>query len=255
MRQVEWIGLPGSGKSTLAGDVARWARSATRVVELEDVSHEHMRGNVTDPLWRSVSRVLPAPVGRRFADSMFLRSADHFNALRSFLVEYPHVFEVALRAQARRSGYELMPDMVIGWLLGLAARFTVAARLPGDPLIVMAEGFANRAVTLVGYKFGPADESDLRAYIEAIPRPRAVIYVATPPEVCASRLTDWSVRLQEIPASDRSDFLSDAHRCLQIVAESLRQRAVPVYVVENDVLDQASESVRAALTSLVASPT
>lgn len=248
MRHIDWVGLPGSGKSTLRRSTLRWADEITPTLSTNEVVTLYLGRHSSDPVWRKMGRVIPSSLVSRFAQPAFVRSTDHFTGIRDFMQRHPDLIEVVLASTRRRSAFEPQADKILGWWLHLAAIHSVAHRLPGDPFVLFDEGFTNRAISLFGYRFGDADEQDLARYLHAIPRPSAVVHMATPVETCVERMQDWSVRFEGFPIAERMAFMNSAQRCLERILGHLNEMGVPVCVVENSgELDRSEGELRAQL--------
>ena len=252
MRHIDWLGLPGSGKSTLHRATLRWADEITPTLSTNGVVTQYLKHHSSDPVWKTMGRVVPAGLLGRFAQPAFLRSPDHFTSIRDFMLRYPDLVEVVLASSRRRSGFEPRADMILGWWLHLAAVYVAAGELPGDPVVLFDEGFTNRAISLFGYRFGDVDEPDLDRYVHSIPRPSAVVYLATPVETCIERIDDWSVRFADFPAEERVAFMHSAQRCLERVVDHLNGMSVAVCVVKNEGdVDEALRDLRGQLTPVL----
>ena len=252
MRHIDWLGLPGSGKSTLRRATLRWADEVTPTLSTNAVVTRYLRHFSSDPVWKKMGRVIPSSLVSRFAQPAFVRSTDHFTGIRDFMQRYPDAIEVVLASSRRRADFEPRVDKILGWWLHLAAVYSAADELPDDPVVLFDEGFTNRAISLYGYRFGEVDEPDLHRYMRAVPRPAAVVYMATPVETCIERMDDWSVRFEDFPVEERISFMQSAQRCLDRVLEHLHEMSVPVLVVENDgVMSETERDLRGQLTPML----
>lgn len=252
MRHIDWLGLPGSGKSTLRSSTSIWAAKVAPTLSTNEVVTRYLKGHSSDPVWRTFGRVVPAGLLRRFAQPAFVRSTDHFTGIRDFMQQHPDLIGVVLASSHRRSRFEPRVDSLLGWWLHLAAVYAIAERLPGDPMVLFDEGFTNRAISLFGYRFGDADEDDLARYMRSIPRPSAVVYMATPVGTCVERMGDWSVRFDGFPIEERMAFMNSAQRCLERILDHLAELEVPVCVVENSGdLGESERELRAQLAPIL----
>jgi len=253
MRHIDWLGLPGSGKSTLRRATSTWGQGAP-TLSTNAVVTNYLKRHSSDPVWRAMGRVVPAGLLSRFAQPAFVRSTDHFTGIRDFMQRHPDLIGVVLASSGRRSDFEPRFDKILGWWLHLAAVYSAADRLPGDPIVLFDEGFTNRAISLFGYRFGDDDEDDLARYMHSIPRPAAVVYMATPVDTCIERIGDWSVRFDGFPIEERTAFMYSAQRCLERVLDHLDEMAVPVCVVENTgELAVSERELRGQLTPILRS--
>jgi broad-specificity NMP kinase len=128
--------------------------------------------------------------------------------------------EIVLASQRERRERDRGQDQVLGWVVNLMARYQLAIESDRFDSLVIDEGFLQRAVALFGHGFGPEDEVNLRAYLEAIPRPDVVVLVETPLELCIRRLDSrgWSERVAEVSEPDRLGFLEASSRVVNEVS-------------------------------------
>lgn len=117
--------------------------------------------------------------------------------------------------------------------------------------MVLDEGFAHRAVTLLGFQFGghETDHDLLRKYIAALPPPSLVIHVAADP-VAVHRRAGVPERFRFLDRDGQLRYLRDADACVLETASLLLGRGIDVLLVEND---GTLDSMRASAASLVRS--
>ncbi len=151
-----------------------------------------------------------------------------------FDAEHPDVMKAVVEAQSARAGRDRGQDLVRGWVTNLTARYQLTAEAtPGD-VVVIDEGFTQRAVALFGYGFAAEDRPLLARYLSSVPPSEAVIVVHTPLEVCASRLEarGWSERVADLSSEERLGFLDSSARVAAVVTEWLADAGRQVVTVD-----------------------
>jgi hypothetical protein len=113
----------------------------------------------------------------------------------------------------------------------------VVRHLTEREVLVVDEGFAQRAFTLYGYLPGPLRDTDIVGYVDQIPAPHALIYVDARPETCATRLAQRPrppFMLAHLdPAGQRAQLAVGRERLTTAVSR-LRGRGVRVETIETD---------------------
>jgi thymidylate kinase len=238
MRSVEFLGIPGSGKTTLASGVhSRLVASNTSAFTLAGAVSLGMRRGVGDRLIDPVMTHLPDRLLDRYSESGFIRSNALLVSLIDFMAAYPRAVSAFLEGQARRSDFELSSDLVIRWFLQLVARYQLAASaMSRDDLLLLDEGFAQRAITGFAHRFSEADYDDLSSYLIASPRPDLLIHLAVGTDLAAERLAgrgepEATKRLWGTD-TDPARFLADTARCADYVVEAARSAGWEVLEVD-----------------------
>ncbi len=243
MGHVEFLGAPGSGKSTLASALIT---DVPGTIGLEEAVRGEIKARSADPIARVAAR-LPGSTEGRVWKGVYARSADRLSALNRFLAAHPAALEAVLAGQRERAGRDLGQEQVLGWVLNLMARFQLATESPGSDLLVVDEGFGQRAAAVFGYGFSPEDHDNLARYLKAIPRPLSLIVVETPLETCITRLESrgWSERVAGLDEAQRIAFLRSSNFAITAVTDHLEELGIQVLRVDGTVPTQVGiEAIR-----------
>lgn len=228
MQVVEFLGIPGSGKTTLAtAVVTRLQDSGKPAFTLKEAVSKAMREGVGDRLVDPVMARLPKRLLARYSESGFIRSNAMLVSLMEFMTARPGAVAAFLEGQARRADYEVGTDLVIRWFLQLVARYQLATSVLGEgDVLILDEGFAQRAVTGFAHRFSAEDHPDIDRYLAAVPQPDLLVHLDVPVEVAIGRVTedgqvDPTKRLWGSDV-DPVGFLEDARGCVLRVVDVSR---------------------------------
>jgi hypothetical protein len=160
--------------------------------------------------------------------------------------------EIVFREMAELPDFRQRESFLYALLQHAVQREVIERHLPAGLPVIAEEGFAQRAMTLFGYRPDGAEESRVAAYARAMPKPVAIVWVDTPPDVCAVRLasrTQPPYPLRSLPAAQWAPQLDLARRVLATVSCALQASGIPVVAVQGepasfagqvaDALDQA----------------
>lgn len=185
-----------------------------------------------DALSRAAARLTRSSSGRVWKGA-YGRSSDRFSALVRFADQRPRLVETVLHIQQARQDRDVSQAMALGWMFNLMARFQLASEGDSD-LVVIDEGFCQRAVSLFAHGFDIHEDGELLdGYLDQIPLPELLVWVMTTPETAGRRLDGrgWSERMKGGDA-DRQGFLAGAFEVVELVKVALSDRGVPVIEVD-----------------------
>ena len=238
MQTVEFIGIPGSGKTTLMASAhAALGDSGVKAVTLADAVSIGMKRGVGDRLIDVVMTRLPERMLSRYSESGFIRSNALLVSLVDFMAAHPRSASAFLDGQARRADFELGTDLVIRWYLQLVARYQLASTaLDEDHVLLLDEGFAQRAITGFAHRFSEDDHDDVTAYLRAAPRPMLLVHLALGTDLAAERLAgrgepEVTKRLWGTD-TDPARFLADTARCVDYVVGAAREAGWEVWELD-----------------------
>lgn len=231
------MGLPGAGKTTLARELCRHARSrGCRSFEADEALYTALRRRTR---WYNLRRPLAYCTyarGRRWLDAVYARPRFAYESLGRFLDSHDGMAH-ALGAILRRPERFQDSARLIKWLVQLFSGYALAAdMLTQDEILILDEGFCNRALSIFGYCSGAVDPDQVRAYIAAVPAPNAVMCVDASSQTREARLAGRGLpsRLRNADAARRSELDRNFEVCLAVTAAELAARGIPVLHVNND---------------------
>ena len=226
MRVVEFLGAPGSGKSTIADLLPAHLEEAA---SLPETVRSAIARHGSDRMTRVAARLTRSAESRLW-NAAYARSTDRFAALTRFTAAHRDAIDAIVSMQRERAVRDLRPDLVLDWVLNLAARYQLATEGGESGLLVIDEGFAQRGVALLAGGFEESDLSLLAPYLGSMPRPDAVVMVDTPLDVCWNRLElgGWSQRLDGVDAVGRRRFLEATLSLSSRIASDLEESGARV---------------------------
>lgn len=239
MQVVEFLGVPGAGKSTVADALSEAVPGA---VSLGDAVRDSIGRRGGDPITRVAARLTRSPSSRLWS-AAYARSTDRLSALIRFASARPDFLESVLVAQRQRGGRDVRPDLVLGWIVNLMARYQLATEYGGAGWLVVDEGFAQRAVALLAAGYEQSDEPALRAYLDASPRPDVLVVVESSLNVCVARLDrrGWSERVARAKETDRQAFLEGCAQMVSLICTRSAEAGLEVISVSGE--DPVTNSV------------
>jgi hypothetical protein len=244
---IEFMGLPGAGKTTGAALLQRgqWGRDR-RLVPVAEAFWSSARreaAGILKPLLLRMPRVIRHPL----AGPMSRLDLGHL-----FLSRECRFCEVVFREMSCLPDPLQRQSFLYALLIHAVQREVIERHFPPDLLVVAEEGFAQRAMTLFGYRPEEAEADRLAAYVRFMPKPAAVVWVDTEPDLCAARLARRGqppYPLQSLPAPQWPAQLARARRVLASAAAALQESGVPVVAVRGD-RDDLAEQVSVMLAGI-----
>ncbi len=214
MTWIEFAGPVGAGKSSLIPMViSEYSRDGRRAVALDEAYRK--RG----------LHVGPIRMPRRIADA---------GRASAFLARHPRLAWQLIRAIAELPLPLWHRRIITGRLVALAVSDRIG-RHSGNDAIFVDEGWVHRAINLFAWGDGTINER-LDAYLGAIPRPDAVVFVDAPETIVGSRLLARGLprRLRSRDADEIELFLDRARRVVESSSAWMDAHGVRVIRVTND---------------------
>lgn len=253
---VEMAGAPGSGKSTVRESLSRsLAARGVPSSTLEDAVRPAMRAR---GLGRLLVRLLPEGV---VLDAALWRLylARRLGTGLALMASRPEMVRLLVSTQRNRPPLARSRDRrVIFWLIRTMGAHHILRRraVPGSVLLA-DEGLVHRTVQLFTSPVERADAERVGAYVASIEPPDLVVWVDTPPDVCARRAESRGARAHWTwsPAEIRA-YIDNAHGAVALTCQELAGRGIRVLTVDGagDNGGVHDELIAAALAEMGVSP-
>ena len=225
--RVEFCGVPASGKSTLCAGALRLLRDRGHaVLGREEMVDAGLRGRDFGLLGNFLGAVVPG--WRR----EFLGLPHGLNDWHRFVVDHPEFAARIHEWLAERGTDEQWRSCIFYSLLTTAFEYQLSQTAMRP--ILLDEGFAQRLFTLRGYR-GIGQAGDAVCYARAMPLPSGLVWVSTPPEVCAERLkqrAELPVLLQGESDSMLVLRLTEGQTLLADLAATMEEHGVAVLRID-----------------------
>jgi adenylate kinase len=249
----EVVGVPGAGKTTFVRNMASRAAKG-RFVELDAA--------LVAALARQSPKALRIPASDRkasgadnpyksFIGAHFYGSVARFESLVDFVTGHDRYVQTVIDAVAETSDAEAR-RLMLAWLFNLFAKYQyVATSSKSDGQILVDEGFVGRVVTLFAYRETIPPAEAIRAYVEAAPKPEAVIRLNASLAECHARLTGRPkgppTRFRSLSQEQQFQTLENCRRCIEIALEELSKSGVRIVDIdsERDPKDQVATALSA----------
>jgi hypothetical protein len=220
---VEFVGTPGSGKTTLA----------TALLAL--LEERHVAGSsVVGAARRHVRRTWAGALLARAAPSS-VRELLLWQAFRvlgatravGFAFEHPMLVRHAVGSQLR-PGIPLRTRIhVLYWFIHLCGRyrFLRATSLERE-VLVLDDGFMQRAVHLFASPFDQPNATRIRAYVDLIPRPDLLVVAVADWHECERRVRERGIWRHARHLSDRqlSRYFERAEQVVEVATRRAHER-------------------------------
>jgi RecA/RadA recombinase len=220
---VEFVGTPGSGKTTLA-------TALLALLEERKVAAANVVGAARDRVRRTrpgalLARRTPSPV----RDVMLWQAfyvLGVVNAL-GFSLEHLALVRHAVRSQLRR-GLPLRTRIhVLYWFIQLCGRYRfLMATLSERDVLVLDDGFMQRAVHLFASPFDQPNTAHIRAYVDQIPRPDLVVMAVAEWRECERRVRARGIwrHARHLSDAELSLYFEHAEQVVQVATRRAHQR-------------------------------
>lgn len=244
---VEFLGLPDSGKTTCFNEIKSILKQRGAAAKAID---EELAGLVMKDM-RELSG-LGSTFVKRHAN--LLRIASPLAARSTHLQRAYYYSEIAIGAysefvlenmelsglvtEAVHGGLKDNREqiMVMRMFFSLFSRYQVCARSmkPGE-LLVMDEGFCQRALSLWGRIDSGEDEPPMKKYLDLIPLPRVLLVIRLEPGECERRYAGRKYRglLKDLDLDDRIARLERIEALMDRLVPVLEKKGVQVFNLEN----------------------
>ena len=247
---VEFVGTPGVGKTTLATAlVALLEERGRAATDITGAARGHVRRTRPGHL---IDRLSP-PWARELLQWQVFYLLGVVHAVR-FAVERPALARHAFRSQLRRGLPFRTRAHVLYWFVHLCGRyrFLIATSTP-DEVLVLDDGFAQRAVHLFASPFHEPDAAQVTTYVDLLPTPDLLIVVLAGWRECERRVRERGVwrHARHLTSTQLSHYLEHAERVVDVATRRARERGWNISEISTD--DPGSDVLNAPLTRVLAS--
>lgn len=246
---VEFVGTPGAGKTTLATAlVALLDERGITAADTTGAARDHVRRTRPGHL---IGRRAP-PWARELLlwQAFYLLGVAH--AVR-FGIERPALARHAVRSQLRRGLPWRTRAHVLYWFVHLCGRYRfLTATSTRDEVLVLDDGFAQRAVHLFASPFHEPDAAQVTSYDDVIPTPDLLIVVQADWRECEQRVRERGVwpHARHLTSAQIARYLQHAERVVDVVTGRARERGWNVSEISTE--DTGSDAQGAPLARVLA---
>ena len=236
-RYIEFLGLPGSGKTTLARELCGYLNSNNhKAFQAEEALYVALRRrshyyNVRYPIkYCSYER------GKRWLHEVYRQPRFSYDPLNRFLNTHENMTAIFCSILQRPENIQDCA-LLIKWLVRLCGGYQLTQEnLKHDEVLVVDEGFCNRAISLFGYGSGAVDYGNLQAYVTHLPAPDLVMCVEASPATREKRLSarGYPARFKSASAQRRKELYCNFDACVSMVVAGLESRGISVLHIDND---------------------
>jgi hypothetical protein len=220
---VEFVGTPGAGKTTLA--TALLALLEERKVAAANVvgaARGHVRRTRPGAL---LARAAPSPVRDLILwQAFYVLGVVH---AVGFAFEHPALVGHAVRSQLRR-GLPLRTRIhVLYWFVHLCGRYRFLRTTSSErEVLVLDDGFMQRAVHLFASSFDQPDATRIRAYVDLLPSPDLLVVTMAEWRECERRVRDRGIWRHARYLSDAqlSLYFEHAEQVVEVATRRAHER-------------------------------
>jgi thymidylate kinase len=257
-KHIEFLGLPGSGKTTLAFELRGYLNShGHKALSAEQALYAALRRRSHYYELRYPIKYCSYERGKRWLYEVYRKPRFSYDPLNRFLGGHEKMAETLCAIQQYpQSMYN--SAVLIRWLVRLYCGYQLAKEnLKRNELLVLDEGFCNRAISIFGYCSGTVNCPKLQDYIKNVPAPDAVLRVEASLETREKRLSGrgYPARLKNLDEMQRKELNRNFETCASLVVAGLEARGVPVITINNDgPLERSTEDAGNLLARIFNTP-
>ncbi len=230
---VEMLGAPGAGKTSLLPAAReffdRRGLQAYSVVEAARPAAARTGSG------RLAARLLPGRLRSFTLWQIYYACSRRYRS--EFRRMYPGLVEGVLSYQRKRPISPYDRRHVVRWFLHLTGAYAfLKASLRPEEVLIIDEGFIHRVVQLFASEVEELQPHRIYAYLDAVPRPDLLIYVAASAGASRQRVFERGVweRFQRKTEADTLRFLERSQQAVEMAAGYLASKGWPMVQISND---------------------
>jgi hypothetical protein len=246
---VEFVGTPGVGKTTLATAlVAMLDERGIAATDITGAARDHVRRTRPGHL---IDRGAP-PWARELLLWQVFYALGLTHAIR-FGVERPVLVRHAVRSQLRRGLPFRTRAHVLYWFVHLCGRYRfLRATSTESEVLVLDDGFAQRAVHLFASPFDEPDAAQVTDYVDLLPAPDLLIVVLAGWRECERRVRERGVwpHARHLTSTQLSRYVEHSERVVDVATRRARERGWRIAEISTEDTPDGSD-VNAPLAQLL----
>jgi hypothetical protein len=220
---VEFVGTPGSGKTTLA--TALLALLEERQVAAANVVGAARRHVRRTPAGALLARGVPSS----FRDPILWQAFYGLGVAHAvgFALEHPKLVRDAVRSQLRRGLPFRTRIHVLYWFVHLCGRYRfLRATSSEHEVLVLDDGFMQRAVHLFASPFDQPDTTRIQAYVDLIPRPDLLVVAVAEWRECERRVRERGIwrHARHLSDAQLSLYFERAEQVVEVATRRAHER-------------------------------
>lgn len=230
---VEFLGTPGAGKTTVA-------TALVALLEERGIAAAGVVGAARDHVRRTrVGRVLARAMPGRARDLLLWQAFFVLSVADAarFGLEHPALVRHAVRSQLRPGVPVRTRAHVLYWFAQLCGRYRFLRSTSAErEVLVLDDGFLQRAVHLYASPFDEPAEADIATYVDLIPSPDMIVLVVAGWQECERRVRERGIwpHARHLSAAELSRYLERAERVVEMTTRRARERSWNIIPIETE---------------------
>jgi len=225
---VELLGLPGSGKTYYLNDLIR---NRSDVYSSFSIIKKYI---VTSFPMTIIFELLPETYSNRIFNKIYKVYCK--TKLQEYYREkHFSLYSFIEKTNSARNISSTQKKMIMNWFLELGAYYEIANRLQIPGVVVIDEGFAQRAISLfVSAEEKNIDFNNLNRYLTMLENVKELVFIRRPFKVCLqSRVKNPTLRSSDLTIRQIEDVMINCNSVVGCVYDFFLEQSINVTVIEN----------------------